>query len=201
MDPLLARFVERIAAVLIGGMAIYLGFRLFREVPEHRGSAGKFALPWDISIAISGVGPGGFFALFGVAAVSLALIRPLEISSRGPGPSGEEGERKLSYMGGSAPGDQTARADARRLLRREIAYLNTIPQQLRGDLAEHSRNATIRALARVKFLLMRPAWGEPEEGFGDIAEFERWVQAGEPDPPPKGMEGALALYRYGRTGP
>jgi hypothetical protein len=61
MDPLLSglliRFFERITAVLIGGMAIYLGFRLFREVPEHRDSAGNLVLPWDISIKLTRLAP------------------------------------------------------------------------------------------------------------------------------------------------
>src|SRR3712207_3118553 len=97
MDFLLFRFLERMTVVLIGGMAIYLGFRLFLAVPELRESDGEVKLPWNISIVMTRVGPGVFFALFGIAALSLALYRPL---------------------------DRTARADARALLRKEIARLN-----------------------------------------------------------------------------
>lgn len=197
MDPLLLRFLERLTVVLIGGMAIYLGFRLFLEVPEHRDSTGKVALPWDISIVMTRIGPGVFFALFGTVAVGLSLIRPLEINSKGTG----DKEISYRYMGTQSLGDQGARADARALLRKEIARLNTIPQLLRADLPEHERDPIERSIARVKLLLMKPVWGDSNEGFGDIAEFERWVDAREPDPPPAGMEGALALYRYGTKEP
>lgn len=191
MDPLLLRFIERITAVLIGGLAIYLGYRLFRSVPQQRNSAGKLILPWDISIVMTRVGPGVFFALFGVVAVALALLRPLEV--------GLQGVRR--YMGGSASDDRSARADGRALLRRDIAVLNTIPRLLRANLAEHEQDSIRRGIARAKLQLMKPVWGEPAEGFGEISKFEEWVQAGEPDPPPAGMEGALTLFRYGGAGP
>jgi hypothetical protein len=56
------------------------------------------------------------------------------------------------------------------------------------------------AIARIKLLLMKPVWGTREEGFGDFAEFETWVQRGEPNPAPPGMSSALELYRYGSGG-
>lgn len=199
MDPLLLRFLERLTVVLIGGMAIYLGFRLFLEMPEHRDSAGKLVLPWDISIVMTRIGPGVFFALFGVAAVGLALIRPLEINPQGSGRSADGGtQSSVRYAGSLALGDPSARADARALLRKEMAVLNTIQSLLRADLPEHERHSIARSLRDVKLALLRPVWGDSDEGFGDISEFERWVQAGEPLPPPAGMENALALYRYGQ---
>jgi len=200
MEPLLLRFLERLTVVLIGGTAIYLGFRLFLEVPEQTDSAGKVVLPWDISIVMTRVGPGVFFSLFGTIVVSLSLVRPLEMNSQGKGLSNDAGP-SFRYVGEQALGDQSARTDARALLRKEIARLNTLPQLLRADLPEHEREPIKRGIARVKFLLMKPYWGDPNEGFSDIAEFERWVGAGEPDPPPAKMEGALALYRYGTKGP
>jgi hypothetical protein len=202
MDPLLSRFLERFTVVLFGGMAIYLGFRLFLEVPEHRDSSGKVAMPWDISVVMTRIGPGVFFALFGVAAISLTLIRPLEVSLEGSRGSEDQGRHlSVRYIGEQALGEQVARADARALLRKEIARLNAIPRLLRPDLPEHDRDPIRRSIARVKLLLMKPVWGDSNDGFGDIGEFERWVEAGEPDPPPARMEGALALYRYGTKGP
>ncbi|MCP4628987.1 MAG: hypothetical protein GY850_36585 [bacterium] len=197
MDYLLLRFFERITAVLIGGMAIYLGFRLFIEMPEHKNSAGKFVLPWDISIVMTRIGPGVFFALFGVAAVSLALIRPLDIITKVPASSYDTGSRRITYMTESELHDPTKRADARALLRRHIAVLNSVPRMLKADLRAHDQDDIKFSVALVKLMLMKPVWGEPDEEFGDIAEFERWVRSGEPTPAPSGMENALALYRYG----
>lgn len=197
MDPLLLRFFERIIVVLFGGMAIYLGFRLFLVVPEHKDSTGKFKLPWDISIVMTRVGPGVFFALFGVAAVSLSLVQPLKIDLQGLALSGGEGKYQVSYMGEKTIDDRTARADARALLRKEIAVLNTIPQLLRSDLPKYEQDSIKRGIARVKLMLMKPVWGDNEEGFGDFSSFERWVQDGELGSAPPGMDGASALYNYG----
>jgi hypothetical protein len=69
---------------------------------------------------------------------------------------------------------------------------------LRTDLPEYERDSIARSIRDIKLLLLKPVWGNVDEGFGDISEFERWVQAGEALPPPKGMEEALALYRYGQ---
>ncbi len=199
MDPILLRFLERITAVVIGGMAVYFGFRLFQEVPEHKDSSGKFVLPWDISIVMTKIGPGVFFALFGVGAVCLALMRPLEISSQKPvHPSKKEGEDSIRYIvEPSSSDDHSTRYDARVLLRKEIAVLNTIPHLLKPNLPEHVLNPIKHGLARVKFLLMQPVWGDKDDGFGDISKFDEWVQSCEPDPPPNGFEKALQLYRCG----
>lgn len=198
MDPLLLRFFERITVVLIGGLAVYLGFRLFLAVPEHKDSAGKLVLPWDITIVMTRIGPGVFFALFGVAAVGLSLIRPMEITSQRPGPSGDKGGNlSITYAGSSALGDRTVRADARALLRKDIAVLNTIPSLLNTELPEQDRYSVELSIRNVKLALLKPVWGDPSEGFGDFSEFESWVRAGESDPPPANIEEALALFRYG----
>lgn len=187
MDPLLLRFIERITALLIGGVSIYIGYRLFLSVPEQRDSSGKVTLPWNISVVMTRVGPGVFFALFGITAVCFALVRPLTIESA----SGA----RASYAG-AAPLDSSARAEARALLRRDMALLNAIPRELRHDLPAPERADIERGLTRVKLSLMKPVW-ESKEGFGDFAAFEKWALAGDSLPQPEGMSEAVALYRYG----
>jgi len=189
MNPLAMRFAERITAVLIGGLAIYLGYRLFVSVPELKDSDGNFKLPWNISIVMTRVGPGVFFALFGTAAVCLSLLRPLNINPD-TGSATYAGER-------AAVTDSDSRADSRALLRRDIAFLNSIPRQLRPDLSSQDRKDIERSLRRTKLLLMKPVWGQPNEGFGEFSVFESWVESGERDPPPDGVTGALDLYRQG----
>src|SRR6516225_4934007 len=73
MDPTTLRLTERILDVLIGGISIYLGYRLFLALPEKTDSNGKFVLPGNISVHLSRVGPGIFFALFGAIVVALSL--------------------------------------------------------------------------------------------------------------------------------
>jgi hypothetical protein len=195
VDPLVLRFFERYTAVLIGGMAIYLGYRLFLSVPKQKDGDGKVTLPWNISVVMSRVGPGVFFALFGVIDVGISLIRPLVINSpdlKGP----------TVYMGDTPrTDDRAARAASRIMLHKEFAILNTIPRELRTDLREDERDSVKRGIAHAKLEMMRPVWGLADEGYGDIAKFEGWINAQEPVPPPAGMDGALELYRYGATEP
>jgi hypothetical protein len=190
MDPILLRFIERLTVVLIGGMAIYLGYRLFRAVPEQRDSAGKLVLPWDVSIVLTRVGPGVFFALFGVVAVGLSLLRPLQV-----GAAGDPGQ--FSYAGGTADRSAVQRADARALMRREMALLNSLPRQL----PEAERAAAERGITRIKLALLTPHWGTPAEGFGDFAAFAAWAENGGDGPEPDNMQAALALWRYGQSEP
>jgi hypothetical protein len=203
MDPLLTsllvRFFERLTAVLIGGMAIYLGFRLFLNVPRQKDSTGKVKLPWDISVALSRVGPGAFFALFGVVAVSLTFVRPLELYSPPSGDADPVSDQLRYASGNLTPDERIRRADQRVLLQREMAVLNEIPGMLSSEIAAHDRSDVEISLSRVKLALLKPVWGDQGEGFGDFTAFESWVLSGEPEPPPADMGGALAVYRYGKA--
>jgi uncharacterized membrane protein YfcA len=78
------RLLERILSVVIGGLAIYLGYRLFLNVPEHRDSQGKVTLPWNTTVILSRVGPGVFFALFGAIVVSLSFVKPIDYDDTNP---------------------------------------------------------------------------------------------------------------------
>lgn len=50
MDLLMLRVIERVLAVVIGGMSIYLGYRLFIKLPEQKDSSGKVVLPGGVSV-------------------------------------------------------------------------------------------------------------------------------------------------------
>ena len=75
MDPLIltivTRSVERLLVVLAGALAIYLGCRLFIDMPKAERGSGKANLPGGISIFLSRVGPGVFFSLFGAIVIGL----------------------------------------------------------------------------------------------------------------------------------
>lgn len=79
-DPVtILRMVERILAVLIGGMAIYLGYRLFFHLPFERSHKGELALP-GVKIVLSRVGPGVFFAAFGSVVLYFSITAEVSIS-------------------------------------------------------------------------------------------------------------------------
>ena len=208
MDPITFRFIERILAVIIGGMAVFLGYQMFLKIPESRDNEGKITLPWNVTVILSRVGPGVFFALFGAAVVALSLYKGLEISEKKSGSAAEidapltrAGGESREFKWGAAPtpaGEAAARADARTLLRRDIGLLNNFTNLLRSDLPEHERAPIAFAVPRIKFVLMKPIWGEAETGWGTPSEFEIWLNDGEPDPAPERIARAVEYYRYAK---
>jgi hypothetical protein len=181
MDILLVRGIERLAIVLIGGMAIYLGYRLFLAVKaEARGEA-RITLPHDVTVMVTRVGPGVFFALFG----SMVVIASLYFSIRY-----SDAERAYSGMvpaalstasratGGvtatSAPSDEEL-APARLRLRQEIEFLNRLPALLGNGLSAGQRETAARHVREIKLRLMASVWADD---WSDPEAFRLWAEGG-----------------------
>jgi hypothetical protein len=202
MDAVLAlRLIERSLAVGIGGLCIYFGYRLFLALPEMRDASGQFSLPMNIRIVISRVGPGVFFALFGAGIVALSLYQSIqyERTVSGGTVAGDASTReKFTGLGATLSRNETEeRADARALLRRDFAVLNTIPRLLRPDLPSQDTDKVATATERVKLALMHNVWGTSKEGWGDEAAFEAWLKSGRPKPAPAPLIEPARLYLYG----
>ena len=202
---ILVRSLERLFGILIGGMSIYLGYRLFMNLPDPREGQGQIKL-WDLSIVLSRVGPGVFFALFGALVVGLSLYHGVSLErvegglaagdAHSPSPS-----RTERYSGmGAAVSEVDARADARALLRRDIAGLNNLLPKLRADLPPQDRAEVELAIPRIKFALMQPQWPQDSAGWGDPRRFRAWLDANAPEPPPDEIAAAAAYFRYGTAG-
>ena len=212
MEPSTLRLLERILDVAIGGISIYLGYRLFLKLPESTDSSGKVILPGNISIYLSRVGPGVFFALFGALVVGVSLETAIRYSEHEPAnadsvvdkPAAKtvvESSKNFIGLGSAADnGDAEAVADARSLLRREIAIMNTVPAELKSDLPQQDRDEVVRAISRIKFALMKTVW-DSHSGWGDSAQFENWLKAGEPERVPASLEPAVEYFRYGQRRP
>ena len=201
---LLLRLIERCLAVAIGGFSIFFGYRLFLALPEIRDASGKISLPMNIRIVVSRVGPGVFFALFGAGIVALSLYRSIDYERSASGsPSVAESptHEKFAGLGDNvSQNDAEERANARALLRRDFAALNTLPRLLKPDLPPQDLDALAAATERVKLSLMRPVWGGPEAGWGDEPSFEAWVRDGQPKPVPAALVEPARLFLYGAPG-
>ena len=79
---LLMRMAERLLGLLAGGLCVVLGYRLFIMLPEEADSSGKVILPGGVSIWLSRVGPGIFFALFGAAIIGYSFASTVRISEQ-----------------------------------------------------------------------------------------------------------------------
>lgn len=90
MDPeiilVIARSLERVVIVLVSGMSIWCGYKLFSIVTEadSRGMLESKGLKFRFSR----VGPGVFFALFGSLVLSFSVAQKLEFPTK---PAKEKG--------------------------------------------------------------------------------------------------------------
>jgi hypothetical protein len=205
---ILLRYIERLVGVLIGGLSIYLGYRLFLRVPDRHEGEGQIKL-LDVSIVMSRIGPGVFFALFGAAVVGLSLYKGVVVETTDGRLDGsaadvvnapEQRTERYSGMGATTAADADQRADARALLKRDIAILNNFIPKLRADLQQQDRTEVELAIPRIKFALMQPVWPENEAGWSDPARFEAWLNGTAPEPPSAEIAAAVAYFRYGTAG-
>jgi hypothetical protein len=201
MDPMMLRGAERLIAVLIGGMCIVLGFLLFLRISSETDATGEIKLPGGISIMLSRVGPGVFFAAFGAALVGLSFYFTVKIDMAAS-PGGLAGNpvasgTRQSYIGIGS--EQTGRHDAgdlaRSQVRGKIATLNSIRAALRPDLSEIDRLRIAKALDDAKLALMTEVWWVQ---WGERHKFEDWLNSGGPAPPRTSPLGkALDFYQHG----
>lgn len=197
MDPLIFRAIERIMVVLIGGISVYLGYLLFIKLPQHHDSTGKVVLPGDISIYLSRVGPGVFFALFGTAVVTASLYFSLTV---GNSPSAidadgqlAEGGKFYSYFGGTGATLEQNRSNAAG----DIYLLNRLESALDGDLKPSLREDIKRAIPRIKLAILLTVWGDGSD-WGAYEEFQAWVDMGEGGALSPDSKAPAKIYNQGR---
>jgi hypothetical protein len=204
-----ARHLERLVIALAGTLAIWLGYRLFINMPLGEKGTGKLQLPGGISIFLSRVGPGVFFALFGAGVLAYGLHQAVRIevsappavttsdapaasSARAPDPPA------LRYSGAqsaqAAPEDRAADRNNVVLL---VGTLTRVAETVRGQpptaLPPEQRLDYELALADARVRLLASVWDAA--AWGSFAEFQRWIRTGEPDPPPAAIAGGVRAFR------
>lgn len=211
-----ARHFERLLIVVAGGLSIFLGYRMFLAIPRTEPAAetgeGKLELPGGVSIYVTRVGPGVFFALFGAIILGLGLQHGLSLEVReqrsgvvardvasGAAPATVVTERRLSSAlpaGSSAQQQEAERTGALgtvgQLARLAVALDGPggrgLPKQQRIDFGAALLDARLRLLAAV--------WDE--RAWGSYVDFARWVQEGESGSPPARAAPAAQAFRAGR---
>ena len=191
MDPqsltiLLGAF-QRILSILIGGMLIYFGYRLFLSLPGKRGrdgGSGEFSLGGANKVKLSKVGPGVFFAIFGAGLIAYSFAKPMKVNipvaaqtapSATNSPSAGTGvvaAAGFTYVGAvSAPETDEDRARMRNETQQDIIILNRALD--RANASE--RPQVERAVVRAKVALMEPLWAED---WGELKDFRDWLAKG-----------------------
>lgn len=206
MDPLLLtivmRAIERLLVVIGGGIAIYLGYRLFLAMPNVERGSGKVSLPGGVSIYLSRVGPGVFFSLFGAIVIGLSLHYGIAFNE-GAGaatdvaasPMASGMERSWTGMSESVR-DQAVDSNERIRVTAVVATLNRIESSLPTDLKTTDRINMQFALRDARERLLLSVWDA--DGWGDMAAFRAWISASEPKPVAPEIAEAVRLYYQGR---
>jgi hypothetical protein len=187
----LTRMGERILGVLIGGLSVYLGYSLFTKLPDKTDSSGKVILPGGVSIWLSRVGPGIFFALFGATIVVTAFRQEIETKfhhvENTTDPAGvkrvTEDTRTRRGVGPATSGLDESEAEQRVAeARTQISTLNRDwLHALRNDLHADDRNLLEVARDYSKHQILRAVW---LQRWGSPAEFESWLLSGARPPAP-----------------
>ena len=194
MDPqsltILVGAFQRILSILIGGMLIYFGYRLFLSLPGKRGrdgGSGEFSLGGANKVKLSKVGPGVFFAVFGAGLIAYSFAKPMKVNIPGAAPNAQDSPSAanapsagtgavaaagFSYVGAvSAPETDEDRARMRNETQQDIIILN---RALDGANASE-RPQVERAVVRAKVALMEPLWAED---WGELKDFRDWLAKG-----------------------
>jgi len=200
------RMVERLIDVMIGGGCVYLGYRLFVAMPEKSDSEGKIVLPGGVSIWLSRVGPGIFFALFGVVLVGMSFQNAVETTSESLVPSTSSATTQATLvkhqaraMGGSSNEDVLMAQQRLIEARKYLTALNSKwPRALRRDLPQDQMDNLILARDFAKRQILHAVWSP---SWGNFEAFEQWLREGAVMPPPSDLKEAAELYRAGMEGP
>jgi hypothetical protein len=213
-----ARHLERLLIVLAGGVSIYLGYRMFLAIPRAQAGEGKIELPGGVSIYVTRVGPGVFFALFGAVILGLGLYQGLKIEVREQRPGAPAAEaRKHPVVTGAAHGSASevtlierkyssvlpGAASAQQGDAERNGALGTVAQLSRLGLVldgpgghaipPQQRNDFALALNDARLRLLASVWDE--QAWGPYTDFSRWVLEGESGVPPPRAAGAVRAYR------
>lgn len=201
MDMFTLRAAERILALLIGGFTIFLGYKLFMHLPEKTNSEGKIILPGNISVYLSRVGPGVFFAVFGTIVVAASFYFQFKVIN--PVKNVDENQSEMSPSsitysiaasgGTEAKALESARSSMlsySRLLNKISEKLEKLPASDKG-LDENLKNDFLLAIPQLKLALVASVWGKD---WGDYPGFAAWAQKGAVDPVPKGSEQAAKYF-------
>ncbi|MGH6893563.1 MAG: hypothetical protein ACREEP_15035 [Dongiaceae bacterium] len=211
MDPLILtivmRSVERLLVVLAGALAIYLGFRLFLDMPSAERGSGKATLPGGVSIHLSRVGPGVFFSLFGAIVIGLSFQYGVSFKDSerqlvtAAAEEATNGERTWSGVA-QAPAATVADVPMQPMVEpyerdrvvAVVAALNRFERALPANLPATDRINLQFALRDARERLLVSVW---DPAWGDIAAFRAWISDNEPEPPPTPISDAARLYQAG----
>jgi hypothetical protein len=199
----LLRAMERLIAILLGGVAIVLGYRLFMNVPQSTESSAEADIPGKIKIILTRIGPGVFFALFGAGIVWASYHYQVTVAAK-------------EDMAAMVKADSLKRDSTRQAITQHVAYNGlgmATPDPLNYEEQAGAVRQTLRVLNQLRDLV--PANRQPQnfgsavrasklsiirsiwqtDKWGDYAGFDAWVSRGARPPVPTVFEEPYELFQ------
>ena len=186
---MLARSAERIIALLLGGVAIYLAFRLFLNLPNVNSTDDNFKFKTYFSYHIIKIGMGTLFMMFGATIVLFSIFKAPKLHSKTGSIeyTGMNSQTEHSYTSETLI-DPSSFMDY-------FAILNNISEKLASDIDPIELNRIETTISRTKLNLMLAIWDE--NNWGDPVAFKNWITRGENFPYPKLVDpAAIRFYNH-----
>lgn len=202
---------ERLLSVLIGGLSIVLGYRMFLAMPNlPAGGEAKVELPGGLSLYITRVGPGVFFALFGALIIAYSLHQPLSVNatadntratSAQSGSQSHPVQTRFSYASDKtdSSGQQNQQVQQQRaFVLRDLRQLTALQNKLRSNNGQalqidtRMQSGLQLALPRIKQIMLESVW---DKNWGDQLTFRNWIEQGDPNNPPESISVIARIYQ------
>ncbi len=180
----LLRATERLIAVMLGGVAIVLGYRLFMNVAQSTESSAEVDIPGRLKIILTRIGPGVCFACFGAGIIWASYHYQVTVAAgqdvqtmfkadslkRNRDSTQRTMTRYTSYNGAGAgiATDEEARESQRAEVRRAIRTLNQTLQKTTAQERVSLRPAIESGKFALLCLIWQKEWGNPDE-------FKAWL--------------------------
>jgi len=197
------RTLERIFDLIIGGWTIYLGYLLFSKIPEQKDSSGKITLPGGTMIYMTKIGPGVFFALFGIFVVSFSIFSTYNEESTIIKTKSDKEDKQIikkSYNFFSS-GMSEIEVDTNRLKVLNTIYdFNEIDSQLQYNkipIEDNLKNIDIHSsIQYAKLYMMLYIWDNKD--WGDAEKFQKWVDGGQKITDDFELQNAISIFKNKR---
>jgi len=169
---LILRMLERLMVVGFGGMAIFLGYKLFFHLPYQSDQEGKLELP-GIKIVLSRVAPGTFFLAFGALILSQNLNQGISQSIKlAADTTNNNTEIVQSFAGvtGGLSAEHGNIQQKRIAAIEQIGEINCLKKLLAVKKIQLQPSISI-ALSEAKTALLKPVWNQSAWGDISILDF------------------------------
>lgn len=184
---ILTRSLERIVAALLGGGAIYMGFKVFISLPYISNMEDNFKFRKYLSFHLVKIGIGSVFAVFGAYIVLATVLSKVNYEDLA-----NEGERFSGLSGHTAMGRNENELIDYSNQAAYFATLNRLPARVDASISSREKRNIEIALSRTKLNLMLAIWDEKK--WGDQVDFHNWVIDGAAGPVPETVKLAAVEY-------